>query len=174
MAIPSRQEGSLHVVETLSAGAIRYPTGSILNESIGESANIAASKLERHQAHAHQFFAEGVTVEATSSYLTHLVSGSSGQSLGFEAVFHTASAGTTQLAYIDLQKATAATTWVSILSAPISLASSDPVRTPRAGVISTPALTDGDMLRQVITTTGSTANFFKGLQTVYKYSERYQ
>lgn len=174
MAVPSRHEGSLHITDTLSAKVIRYPNASVDDDAVAASAGIQASKLEHAHFHDHQFFAEGATVEPTSSYLTHVVAGSTGQTLGFEAVFHTVASATSQLCYIDLQKATAATTFVSILTAPITLASSDPIRTPMPGVINTAALTDGDIIRQVVTTTGSTANFFKGLQTTYRWSEQYQ
>lgn len=171
MAVPSRHEGDHHIVGTLSAGDIRYPALSIGDADIEAAAAIQASKLERHQSIDIQHFAEGTLVSATSSHLLHIVRGSSGQSVGFEAVIHTAAGATDSFCYIDLQKCTASTTWVSILSAAIAFASSDAVRTPKAGTINTAALTDGDMLRTVITVTGTTNA--RGLQSSYTYSERY-
>lgn len=173
MAAASRHEGSLHVTETLSAAAVRFPAGSFDDDDIAASANIAASKLDRHQSIDTELFSEEATVVATSSKFLHIVRGSTGTIVGFEAVVHTLASGSTQNCYIDLQKATASTTYVSILSAPIGFASTDSVRSPKAGTISSAGLSDGDLLRTVVTVTGSTANFYRGLGTTLIYSERY-
>jgi len=174
MAIPSRIEGDIYVTGNINGGSLSIPDGTVVNADVSASAAISASKLERHQSIDTQHFDEASTVAATSSELLHIVGGTTGQSLRFEAVVHTVASATTQLCYLDLQKCTASTTYVSILSAPISFASSDSARTARAGTISVAALSDGDILRTVITVTGSTANFFKGLLSSYTYSEQYQ
>lgn len=173
MAAASRHEGSLHVTETLSAQAVRFPAGSFDNDDIAAGANIEASKHDRHQSIDKQHCSEAATVEASSSEFLHIVRGSTGTLIGLEAIVHTVASATSQLCYLDLQKATASTTYVSVLSAPISFASTDAARTVRAGTISTPGLSDGDLLRTVVTVTGSTANFFKGLGYSLTYSERY-
>lgn len=173
MAAASRHEGSLHITETLSAQAVRFPAGSFDDDDIAAGANIAASKLDRHESINIQHCAEAATVEASSSQFLHIVRGSTGSLVGFEGIVHTVASATTQLCYLDLQKATASTTYVSVLSAPISFASTDAVRTPKAGTINSAGLSDGDILRTVVTVTGSTANFFKGLGYSLTYSERY-
>lgn len=174
MAVPTRLEGDLYVTGNINSLTLSIPDGTIVDADVSASANISASKLERHQSVDVELFAEGATVVALPSRLLHITRGTTGQSLAFEGMVHTVASATTQLCYLDLQKATASTTFVSILSAPITFASSDAVRTPKAGTISNAAMTDGDVFRSVVTVTGSTANFFAGLNATLTYSERYQ
>lgn len=175
MANASRLEGDHHFTGVISsASAPRFPSGSFDDDDVAAAANVAASKLERHQSIDLELFAEGATVAALPSKLMHIVRGTTGQSVGFEAMVHTVASATSQLCYVDLQKCTPSTTFVSVLSAPITFASSDAIRTPKAATINTAALSDGDCLRTVVTVTGSTVSFFTGLNATWTYSERYQ
>lgn len=173
MAIPSRLQGSVHV-ETLTCGAFTPPTGCIDNDAIEAGANISPSKLENLRCVDVQLFSQ-LTLLSTANQILHCVRGTTGTIVGFEAVQYVVPQTTANIAYVDLQKAVAgASTWTSILSSPISLASSDSAYVPRAGTVSSAGIADGNILRVVVTTTASasTSNA-TGLSVHLTYSETY-
>lgn len=173
MGIPSRIQGTLHV-ESLTCGSFTPPAGCIDDAAIEAGANIGPSKLENLRCCDVQLFSQ-LTLLSTANQILHTVRGTSGTVVGFEAVQYVVPQTTANIAYVDLQKAVAGvSTWTSVLSAPISMASSDPAYVPRAGTISSAGIADGNILRVVVTTTAaaSTSNA-TGLSCHLTYSETY-
>jgi hypothetical protein len=172
MAVPSRHEGSLHVTGTLSCNSLKAPDGSITNAMIEGAAAIAASKLIRHQSIDVEAFAEGSVITNLNRIL-HITRGTSGTLLALEAMQFTAATTSGNSVVVDLQKCTASTTWVTCLTTGLTLNSTDAVRTPRVATINTAGMSDGDIFRLSILTTGSTATQAAGLALTLTYEETY-
>lgn len=171
MSTPQRLD-SVHV-DTLTARVANLPDGCIDNANIEAGANISPSKFERHQSIDECIFNSTDLVAAANRTL-HIVRGTSGTLLGFEVVTCTTALTTATFVLVDLQKATAATTWATVLSTGISIASSDAAYVPRAGTISNVALADGDILRVTVATSGSSTNLPRGLHVTLTHTESYQ
>jgi hypothetical protein len=150
----------VQVSGTLTCTRFSCPTGAIGNDAVaaGVAGNyVAASKLEHQFGESVEYAGFASAVNAGQKML-HIVRGLTGEVVGIEGMFITAPSATTASFSMDLRKVTAASTGASILSAVVTFVSTDVVRTPKAGTISSADLADGDMLNLVITTTGSTAN----------------
>lgn len=172
MAIVKQIDGDVVVRGTLSiSDGITMPAGSVRNVDIQASAGIAASKLTRHQSIDQQIYDSTSTV-ADKKMFAHITR-KSGTIVQFEAAVETVASSTTRLLYIDLQKATAATTWVTVLTAPININSSDVAYTPYAATISNSSAADGDIYRTVVTTTGASGNAAIGLYATLTMEEQY-
>lgn len=176
MAVPTIIPTDVHVGGTLSAESIRYPSASVTNEAIIGSAGISASKQEGWFYKFDELYVEGTRVNPLASRMLHTVRGTSGTLLSFAGIQQTVATSTAELWYLDLQRQTASTTWVTILTTQIAFASSDAARVPKVGTFSTAALVSGDSLRCVVTTTmgaGSTSNYAQGIGCLLKWSETY-
>lgn len=171
MAAPQRLD-NVHV-DTLTARVFRAPDSSIGNSAIEAGAGISASKIERHQSVDECIYNSTDLIVATNRML-HIVRGTTGTLLGFEAVVCTTGLTTATFVTLDLQKATASTTWATVLSAPISIASSDAAYVPRAGTLSGVTMADGDIFRVSIATSGSSTNLPRGLLVSLTHTESYQ
>lgn len=170
MATPQRLD-SVHI-DTFTARVANLPDGCIDNANIEAGANISPSKFERHQSVDSQLFATTDLVSATNEVL-HVVRGTTGTILGFEVVYFSTALTTATFLLVDLQKATASTTWATVLSTGISIASSDAAYTPRAGTISAVGMADGDIFRVTVATSGSSTNLPRGLFVSLHHTETY-
>lgn len=170
MATPQRLE-SVHI-DTLTARVFNPPDGCIDNDAIEAGADIDASKLERHQSIDKSIYNSTDLVVATNELL-HIVRGTTGTILGFEVIHCTTGLTTATFVLVDLQKATAATTWATVLTTGISIASSDAPYTPRSGTIATATIADGDIWRVTVATSGSSTNMPRGLLISLTHSESY-
>lgn len=168
----SRLEDDVHVAGTLSARTMSIPAGTVTNAGVSATAAIAASKIERHQSIDVELYAEGSITNSLASKLLHIVRGSTGQIVGFEAMVHTVAAATTQTLSLDLQLARAASTFASVLTSALILTNAV-ARTPVAATINSSSLADGDVLRLVVTAAGSTTNHFTGLNASLMITETY-
>lgn len=170
MATPQRLD-SVHI-DTLTARVANLPDGCIDNANIEAGANISASKLERHQSIDAGLF-DSTSLVTDSNQLLHITRGTTGTLLGFEVIHCTTCLTTATFVLVDLQKATAATTWATVLTTGISIASSDATYTPRAGTINTATMADGDIFRVSVLTSGSATNLPRGLLATLNYRETY-
>lgn len=170
MPAPQRLD-AVHV-DTLTARVFNPPSGCIDNDAIEAGANISPSKQERHQCADSELFATTNLVSAVSQVL-HTVRGTSGTLIGFEMVHYSTAITTAAFLAVDLQKATVATTWTSVLSSAVTIASSDAPYTPRAATISSAGITDGDIFRVSVLTSGTSTDMPRGLTCHLTYTETY-
>lgn len=165
MAGQSIVYSDLYVSGTLAAARMAIPSSTITNTMIAAGAAgtyVAASKLEHQFCVNLEYAATTGTINAGTKMM-HAVRGATGEIVALEAVFMTVAGATTQSVALDLRKVTAASTGASVLSAVLTLASTDVVRTPYTASLSSVDLVDGDQLHLVVTTTGSTATAMTGL-----------
>lgn len=144
---------------TLTATRFRSPDGAIDDDAIaaGAAGNfVAATKLE-HQFGVSVEFAGTTSAVNAGTRMMHIVRGATGEIVGLEGAMITAPTTAAHSFSFDLRKVTAASTGATVLSAVVTFASTDAVRTPKAATISSADLVDGDQLHLVVTTTGSTA-----------------
>lgn len=158
-------EYNFQAAVTFSGGAT-LPAGSITNESIVASASIVVTKL-------HHRYKESFTVAAgvAASSISHPLSviENSGSIESFEVTPLVIPASTVSKYDVDLEVAAAGSTFVSILSAPITIGASDTNLTPRAATITTSTLIDGNSLQIRITPTGSSLG--SGLVAMARWNE---
>lgn len=170
MATPQRLD-NVHV-DTLTARVFTPPANCITNASIVNNAGIEASKIQRHECADAELFATTNLVSDAHRVL-HVVRGTTGTIVGFEVVHYATAATTAAFVVVDLQKATNATTWTSVLASPVTISSSDAAYTPRAATISAAGMEDGDIFRVSVLTSGTSTNMPRGLTCHLTYSETY-
>jgi len=149
------------------------PAGSISNTAIaaGSTNNyVAASKLE-HQFPIVSRQASGSDVVAVSE-LVHIARGP-GRLLAVEAVAETAPTGGDLTTTVDVLKSTGGGAFSSILSSTFDIDSSSADRVPELGTLTgSPTYADGDILKTVVTVSGSTGSQAAGLcVTIWAYEE---
>lgn len=151
----SRIDGNIYVSGNLSAKTMSIPADTVDNEDVKANANFAATKLE-HQ-HQKVYAQESDAAASAEDRVIHIVYGTSGQVVGFEAGSVVACIGDSTIT-IDLHKNGA-----SILTAPITLDNSNSAYTPEEGTINTSSLSDGDVLEVVITVNAGSGTLGKGV-----------
>lgn len=165
MAGQSVVYSDLYVSGTLAAARMAIPSSTVTNTMVAAGAAgsyIAASKLE-HQFCLGLEYAAPTGVINAGTKMMHIVRGATGEIVALEAAFMTVAGATTQSVALDLRKVTAASTGATVLSAVLTLASTDVVRTPYTASLSSVDTVDGDQLHLVVTTTGSTVSAMIGL-----------
>ncbi|MDD4890973.1 MAG: hypothetical protein PHU85_13715 [Phycisphaerae bacterium] len=155
MALVSKITGDQYVAGNLSCQTLTVPAGTLTNAGVNASADINASKLE----HQHQICVSQKSTASASDerWPAHVVYGTSGTLLHFEAGSITAAAGNDTCA-VDLLK-----NGTSVLSAAISLTSSHTARQLVSATISTTTLSDGDVLEVDINATHGTGTLAAGV-----------
>ena len=150
-----RINDDIYVNGTLSAATLTIPTASLVNSQVSPSADIDASKLE-HQ-YAFTYAQESATLASDEARVIHAVYGVNGTIIGIDAGSVVACTGTDKVE-IDLLK-----DGVSVLTAKITLDSSNVAYTPEAGSIDTATLEDGDVLEVSIDATAGDGVLAKGV-----------
>jgi len=159
----SRQEGDLHVNGTLTAKVMSPPDATITNAMVSTTADIASTKLE-HQ-HAINYSQANVAAADETRHI-HEVYGASATLLDIRAGSIVAAIGDSTVT-IDLKKNGA-----SVLSAVITLDSTNTAYTAEAGTISSAALTNGDSLTLVVDATIGTGTLPTGLFVHVRLKEK--
>ena len=152
----------VHVNGTLTAARFNPPVNSVGASAIQAAAGIEATKLEHQFPISVELFAEGTNIAALASRVVHVVKGASGEVVAVEGVIFGAATGD-RTATVDLQKSTGAGAFASILTTTVDIDATTLVRTSVAGVVASPDLLDGDILRLVVTIGGSTGTQPQGL-----------
>lgn len=166
MANPTRIEGDVYINGNVNSLTMSIPAGSVIDASVGASANIAATKLE----HRHQIvYAQGSAVDAAdAAQVVHVCYGATGSVVAFEAGSVVAALGN-DVCTVNLKK-----NGTSILNPTtgISLSSSATAYIASAGTISSAAIVDGDVLEVVIDATHGTGTLAKGVFASVVISEK--
>lgn len=155
MASPTRIEGETHFAsDVVFLGGVTMPAGAIENADVAAGAAIAATKLQ-HQFPLHLSVAG--TVAAVTN-IVHVARGA-GTLVSVEAAVNAVPTGTgvDKKTTIDFQKSTGGAAFASMLSAAFDIESTDTDRVAVAGTVAAGnTYADGDLLRIVVTVSGST------------------
>lgn len=158
----SRHEGGLHVAGAFTCTSLGVPAGSVRNAGVAADAAIDASKLLHQYTVDRELFESATTVVAKTELLK-IVRGATGTVVAFEAAVVTIATGADRTVNVDLQKSTGGGAFATILTGTILLDDGSTNLVPVAGVINTPGLVDGDLLRVVVTVAGAAGNQAIGL-----------
>lgn len=153
MAEPSVHQGDHYFSGEVSFRTVNFPAGSLTNAGVASAAAIAAGKLE-HQYRA-TFGQSGAAANATQ--VIYECRGATGTIKSFRAGAIVKAVGDSTVS-VDLKK-----NGTTVLSAPISLASTDTNRVSKAGTLSVTTLVQGDVLEVVVTTAVGTGTLPSGL-----------
>jgi hypothetical protein len=153
-------DGDMHVSGTLSAGNIQIPAGSVDNADVEAAAGIEATKL-MHQYALSYHQTTGSDVAAGQGFIHTFRSASSIVAMDVTPI--TAPTTGDKKFSVDLHKGSVGSAFATVLSAVITIGQTDVDRTSQAAVISATTAIDGDMLKVVVTSTGSTGNQGKGV-----------
>lgn len=169
MARVMQIDGDVRVNGSLSSRDMALPEGCVMNDDIQASAGIEATKLIHQYALSYQQ-TTGADVAAGQAFLHTFRSAASILAMDVTPI----SVPTTgdKTFSVDLHKGSAGSAFATVLSGAVTIGQTDVDRTQRAATISTTTAIDGDMLKVVVTTTGSTGNQGKGvLVTIWTREE---
>jgi hypothetical protein len=152
----TRIEGDMIVTGNLQPVKLSPPNGSIANAAIAAAPGnyVDSDKLEAQRTLG---WAQPNTAATSETRTLHVVYGLTGQVAAFQAGSIAACIGAATVT-IDLKK-----NGVSILSAPITLNSSNTARVAVAGTVTTAALAENDWLEVVITATAGGGTLATGV-----------
>ena len=144
-------------------GNLYPPQSSIKNAHISgdTSDRIAAAKVV-HQYTLDEELAEQATTVTAVERLIHIVRGATATLEAVEAIVVTAPTGDYTVT-VDLQKSTGGGAFATVLSATMQFSSSSTALTPVVASLSSTSLVDGDVLKLVVTVSGTTGAQAKGL-----------
>lgn len=151
----TRIDTDVYVTGNLNSQTLTIPAGTILNAAVNTAADIAATKLEHR--HKLVYAQESGTNAADESRVLYVCYGATATVIAFEAGNVVAATGNATCT-VDLKK-----NGSSILSAAISLDSTNAARVVEAGTLSNTALVDGDVLEITIDGTIGTGTLAKGI-----------
>lgn len=152
---------------------IDVPSGGITNTMIKAAAGINASKIVRHQSINTELFGPATSVTALTKDI-HIVRGSTGTLVGFQATINGAIAtDVSRTITVDLHKSTGGGAFATVLSSTIDFTNASVLRTAVSAVLSSTSLVAGDMLRIIVTVAGGSGSQATGLLTVLTMEETY-
>lgn len=153
----------LYVAGTIT-GKQNIPSAASVNDAaVVAGANIQATKLV-HQYAPRVDQAPGVNVASATDLIHQVFASGTGVSTvaGFEATIITAITGNDTVT-VDLQRSTGGGAFATVLTAPITINSATPAKTPQAASIASASLNNGDLLQVVVTYTHNTGTPPQGL-----------
>ena len=151
----TRIESDTHVAGNLSANTMTYPAGSITNVDVGSGASIATTKLQHR--HSRTYSQESATSAADESRVLFTAYGATGTVISFKAGAVVAAVGAATCA-VNLKK-----NGTSILSAALSLTSSQTAYAELTATISTASIVAGDNLEVSIDGEANGGTLAKGV-----------
>lgn len=151
----TRIESDAHVAGNLSANTMTYPAGSISNVDVASGASIATTKLQHR--HSKTYAQESATNAADESRVLFTTYGATGTIISFKAGAVVAATGNATCS-VDLKK-----NGTSVLSAALSLTSSQTAYAELTATISTASIVAGDNLEVTIDGTVGTGALAKGV-----------
>ncbi len=132
----------------------------LVDANVDAAAAIKSTKLQHRFEFAHS---QTGTIGAAKEYV-RIVRGATANVLQIEAaVTEVLATDVSRTVTVDLQKSTGGGAFASILSATIVLDTSSVLYVPEAGTLASGALTDGDLLRIVVTVAGGAGAQAQGL-----------
>lgn len=149
---------------------VSLPAASVVNENVAAGADLDASKLRhRHAAEYIQKAGSDVVSETKALHLTH----GGGDLLLFRVRVETAPTGGDKAFTVDMQKAVeGSVSWTTVLSAVVTVDSTDANGTTDEGTISAVPYNATDAFRIVVTASGSTGAQGQGLHALALFDER--
>ena len=163
----SNINSNLHVSGLLTCGQFSPPAASITSDAI--SSPLGPTKT--HPLRAITFALATTDVPADKIVPLHTVYGTSGTLHQVDISSYTVASATAHGVTVDVQRATAASTYVSLLSSALLLTSTDTARNVYNPTISTSGLASGDLLAIKFLTTGTSTNIGKGITITLHLSE---
>lgn len=160
MARVCQFDGDVHANGTISATRFTLPAGTVQAADIEAAAGIEATKLQHQYALSYQQ-TTGADVAAATYFLHTFRSASS--IVGMDVTPITAPTTGDKTFAVDLHRGSASSAFATVLSAVVTIGQTDVDRTQRSATLSNSTAIDGDMLKLVLTTTGSTGNQGKGV-----------
>ena len=155
-------DGDLRVTGRLVPATFTPPAGAVDNAAVAASAGIVATKLQ-HQYIVTHTQKTGADV-ATQTEDVHIVHGLTGTVVGVDVACSTAPTGGDKAFTVNVHKGNQSTAFATILTGNISYSSSQANRQVVSGtLVGSPTLADGDTLRVIVTTSGSTGSQGQGL-----------
>ncbi len=152
---------------------IDIPSGGLTSGMWSSSSPLAANKHVRHQSLDSELFGPAVSVAALTKDL-HICRGATGVLIGLQASINGAIAtGADRTVTVDLHKSTGAGAFATVLSSTIGFTNASVLRTPASAVFSDTAMVASDLLRVIVTVSGSASAQATGLLLTLTYSETY-
>lgn len=177
MAVPSTIYGDQIFAGTVTFSKnINVPDGNIANADIASNAAIDYTKIVPLHCINRQLFAENVTVAALASEYLHVVRGTSGTNIAFQAFIGSVAGATDNTITIDLQQTTSGSSaFATVLSNAIVFRSTgnNTIYAPVSATFASTGsdLTAGDAYRLTVAVGGSTGTQPKGLHVQWFFSE---
>ena len=151
----TRIDSDVYVNGNLNSLTMSIPAGTITNTAVNAAADIAATKLEHRSKIL--YAQESATNAADESRVVYCCYGATGTIIAFEAGSVVVATGNATCT-VDLKK-----NGTSVLSAPITLDSTNTIMVAEAGTVTTTAIADGNVLEVVIDGTAGTGALAKGI-----------
>lgn len=171
MAVPSQLRGDYEFPGTATfTGTVAVPDGTVDDDAVSASADIAHTKLNhRYQARTVQGTTSTVVAHTEMMYYAYRPA----TVLGGYVTVDTIPDSTGLTVTVDVQKSTAGSTYSTILSAALTINSTNTTaRTPQSLSLSgTPTLLQTDLLRSVVSVGGSTGTQATGLLVAVNLTE---
>lgn len=144
------------ICNNLSCSSIKLPSGAVSNAAIQANAAIDASKvISNISKHYQQNTNAGV---AADNQFCHIVNGTTCTLAYVKAMVDTAATGADRTVNIDLQRSTAGGAFATVLTSTILFNNASTARTAISGTITTSTLSQGDILKWVVTVAGAAGN----------------
>lgn len=165
-------QNDLHVAGALSCNSFTPPASCITNNSVVAAALIDRTKLV-HQLALPYYQAPGSDIATATADI--YIARATGSVVSFEAAVTGTAATGDRSVTVDLHKSTGGAAFATVLSAAITLNSSDTIRVNDAATISSASYVDGDLFRVVVTqVAGTTGTRPQGLVVTLTMSENPQ
>lgn len=132
---------------------VDFPSGYLKDSHVNSSAAIAYTKLVAASSIDVELAGPTTAITALDKLL-HIVRGATATLIGVEVAIVTVADDASRTATIDIHKSTGGGSFATIMTSTCNISTSTTVRTPVAGVIASPTLVDGDILKAVVTVAG--------------------
>ena len=159
-------------VNNFSCSGIKLPSGCVSDTNVSASAAISAGKLI-HQIAKHYQQNDAAGVVADNQY-SHIVNGTTCTLAYVQAAISTPATGADRTVNVDLQRSTGGAAFSSVLSSTITFNNASTARTVVSGTVAVATLTQGDILKWVVTVAGAAGNQAIGLVAEAFYQEAAQ
>lgn len=170
MAVNEIRSDTIHSGSLQVTGTFTMPDSTITSAKI-QSGTINADRMrDVRRSESRSLFGPTTTITALTQNL-HIVRGGTGALVGFEAVIDVVADDASRTVTVDLHKSTGGAAFATVCSATIGFTNASSVRVPVAATFSSTALTDGDILRVVVTVAGGSGNQAQGLLCTLTFDE---
>jgi len=147
----------------LSAQTFSCP-GGVKDNDILASTTIDADKLGHYFPIAVELFGPTTTIAAVTK--TIHIARTAGTIVGIEGVITTSPTGADRTVTVELYSGNAASAYATVLSTTVDIVDATADRAVVAGVVTTPAMADGDSLQLNVAVAGAAGNQALGLCVV--------